>query len=77
MANSELARISKRSCLNLAVQLMAPVALKIVSSDILHKTEIGAALRLNLNNPNDIENAFNDIIEAGTKHYPKCRISTV
>ena len=47
-----------------------------MSPDILHKTEIGG-VRLNLNDPTEIEDAFNDIIEAGTKHYPKADIEGV
>ena len=75
MANSELARTAK-DAVSIWQGIKAPVALKIVSSDILHKTEIGG-VALNLNNANDIENAFNLIIEAGKTHYPDAKIDGV
>ena len=42
----------------------------------MHKTEIGG-VKLNLNNPIDIENAFNSIIDAGKTHYPNADIDGV
>ena len=75
MANSELARTAK-DAVSIWQGIKVPVALKIVSSDILHKTEIGG-VALNLNNANDIENAFNRIIEAGKTHYPDAEIDGV
>ena len=75
MANSEVAKSAKEA-ISIWSAINGPVALKIVSPDILHKTEIGG-VRLNLNDPTEIEDAFNDIIEAGTKHYPKANIEGV
>ena len=75
MANSELARTAKEA-VSIWQGIKAPVALKIVSSDILHETEMGG-VALNLNNTNDIENAFNRIIEAGKTHYPNAEINGV
>ena len=75
MANSELAKTAK-DAVSIWQGIKAPVALKIVSSDILHKTEIGGVV-LHLNNANDIENAFNRIIEAGKTHYPDAEIDGV
>lgn len=75
MANSEVAKSAKEA-ISIWSTINGPVALKIVSPDILHKTEIGG-VRLNLNDPTEIEDAFNDIIEAGTKHYPKADIEGV
>ena len=75
MANSELARTAKEA-VSIWQGIKAPVALKIVSSDILHKTEMGG-VALNLNNTNDIENAFNRITEAGKTHYPNAEIDGV
>lgn len=49
-----------------------PVALKLSSSDILHKTEAGA-LRLNLRSEQELEKAFHELSEVLAKNFPGAR----
>jgi acyl-CoA synthetase (NDP forming) len=53
-----------------------PVVLKIVSPDILHKTDIGG-VKLNLNNEAEVGNAYDEIISAAQKHEPSANIQGV
>jgi acyl-CoA synthetase (NDP forming) len=56
-----------------ANQLGYPVALKVLSPDITHKTEVGGVL-LNLNNQNDIRLAFDEITASVRSCAPQARI---
>lgn len=53
-----------------------PVVLKIVSKDIIHKTDVGGIF-LNLNSEKEVEQAFNQIIKNVKKHKPKARIDGI
>jgi len=53
-----------------------PVALKIVSREIIHKTDVGGVF-LNLNSEKEVEQAFNQIIKNVKKHKPKARIDGI
>src|SRR5512136_2954075 len=53
-----------------------PVVLKIVSPDILHKTDVGG-VKLNLNSEEEVGQAFDDIIKSAKKHKPKAKIDGV
>ena len=53
-----------------------PVVLKIVSPDILHKTDVGG-VKLSLNNKEDVGNAYDEIISAIKKHQPSAKIHGV
>jgi acetate---CoA ligase (ADP-forming) subunit beta len=53
-----------------------PVVLKIMSPDILHKTDVGG-VKLNLNNEEEVGKAFDEIISAAKKHNPKAKIDGV
>ena len=53
-----------------------PVVLKIVSRDIIHKTDVGGVF-LNLNSEKEVEQAFNQIIKNVKKHKPKARIDGI
>jgi acetate---CoA ligase (ADP-forming) len=50
-----------------------PAALKIVSPDIIHKTEFGG-VKLNLSNPEEIRSAAEDILTDALKHTSRDRI---
>jgi len=50
-----------------------PIVLRIVSPDILHKTDIGG-VALNLNSPEEIRQAFDRIITSVSKFMPRARI---
>lgn len=53
-----------------------PVALKVASPDIHHRTEIGAVIA-NLSQPSDIAGAYSTIIERTRQSEPKARIEGV
>lgn len=50
-----------------------PVSLKIVSKDILHKTDVGGVF-LFLDNKKSVEDSFNQIMKNVKKHAPKAKI---
>src|SRR3989339_906327 len=50
-----------------------PVVLKVVSGDILHKTEAGGG-RVGLKNEQEVEDAFNEMMFDISDHYPSAKI---
>jgi len=50
-----------------------PVVLKIVSPDIIHKFDVGGVI-LNLNSPNEVKNAYEQILKNIKKHKPNAKI---
>jgi acyl-CoA synthetase (NDP forming) len=67
---------TKKKVISSAAELGFPVVLKIVSPDILHKTDIGG-VKLNLNSEADVDKAYDEIIAAAKKHNPKAKIDGV
>lgn len=59
-----------------AAAIGAPVALKIQSPDILHKTEVGG-VRLNLASPEQVGPAYAALIAAAEAHAPSARVRGV
>ncbi len=53
-----------------------PVALKIVSPDITHKSDIGG-VKLNLNTPDEVKAAFDAIVAAARKAQPDAKVDGV
>ena len=53
-----------------------PVAMKIVSPEILHKTEIGG-VKLGVNGEDDVAAAFEAIMAAGKQHHPDATLEGV
>lgn len=53
-----------------------PLVLKIVSKDIVHKTDVGGVF-LNLNSEKEVEQAFNQIMRNVKKHKPKAGIDGI
>jgi acyl-CoA synthetase (NDP forming) len=53
-----------------------PVALKIVSPDVLHKSDSGG-VKLNVQNSTQARNAFREIMSSVKKSYPKARIEGI
>lgn len=53
-----------------------PVVMKILSPDILHKSDIGA-VKLNLGAPDEVGRAYADIMQAAATHAPDARISGI
>jgi acyl-CoA synthetase (NDP forming) len=67
---------SKDEAISLAVQLGYPVVLKIVSPDIIHKSDIGGVI-LNLGDESAVASAYDDIMAAAKKHQPSANIEGV
>jgi acetate---CoA ligase (ADP-forming) len=57
-------------------EIGGPVALKIVSPDILHKTEAGG-VKLGLSSPQDVSTATADILASARRYAPEARIDGV
>jgi acetyltransferase len=62
--------------LAIAEELGFPVAMKIHSPDITHKTEVDG-VRLGINNGRDVQNEFRDLVETARKRCPDARIKGV
>jgi acetyltransferase len=58
---------------SLASQIGYPVVLKILSPQIIHKTDAGG-VALDLNNETEVRNAFNRIVKAAKEHDPSAEI---
>ena len=56
-----------------AEKLGYPVVLRVVSPDILHKTDVGG-VALNLNSPTDVRTAFDQMMTSVNKFMPRARI---
>ncbi|MBN1635413.1 MAG: acetate--CoA ligase family protein [Deltaproteobacteria bacterium] len=56
----EVAR-SRKAAVEISNSIGYPVVLKIVSPDMIHKSDSGG-VKLDLKNPNDVRNAYNDLI---------------
>jgi acetyltransferase len=75
VAQTMVARNPTESLL-LAEQIGFPVAMKVDSPDLVHKTEAGG-VRLNIGNAPAVRNAYHDIIETVQRKHPKARINGV
>jgi len=67
---------SKDEAVSAAKKLGFPAVLKIVSPDILHKSDIGG-VKLNLTSEGDVGKAYDEIMAAVKKHDPKASIEGV
>jgi acetyltransferase len=72
---SEVANTAEEA-VECAVRLGYPVALKIVSPDILHKTDIGG-VALNLRSEEEVRYAFDDILVKVSKLMPQARLTGI
>ena len=59
-----------------AKKLGFPAVLKIVSPDILHKSDIGG-VKLNLNSEDEVGRAYDEIMATAKKHAPKAKVEGV
>ncbi len=75
VAQTMVAR-SATEALLLAEQLGFPVAMKVDSPDLLHKSDAGG-VRLNIGSAPAVRNAYHDIIETVQKRHPSARINGV
>src|SRR4030042_5368558 len=53
-----------------------PVALKITSPDVIHKTDSGG-VKLSLNNVTEVRKAYDEILKKARKQYPRAVIHGV
>lgn len=67
---------TKEEAVSRSKELGFPVALKIVSPDVLHKTDVGG-VKLSLKNEKDVGKAFDEIISSIKKHEPTANIQGV
>lgn len=58
------------------LDLTYPVAAKIESPDILHKSDVGG-VKLNIRNPEELEAAFEEVLNNAKAHCPDARINGV
>jgi acetate---CoA ligase (ADP-forming) len=72
---SELAR-TRQEAVTLAKKVGLPVAMKIVSPDVVHKTDIGA-VKLDLNSEEDVGEAFDEILKNVKANSPSAHIEGV
>jgi acetyl-CoA synthetase (ADP-forming) len=71
----ELAR-SEEEAVKFADAIGFPTVLKIVSSDIIHKSDVGGVI-VGLKNSDDVRHGYNQILQNVKKHDPKARIAGV
>ncbi len=72
MAKGEIAR-TLEECVDAAERIGYPVVLKIVSEDIIHKSDAGG-IALNLENRDEVIDAYQAIISSSGSKYPHARI---
>lgn len=72
VARHYLAKNEKQAA-DFAKKLGFPVALKVSSGQVLHKTDIGAVMA-GLHNPLDVVQAYRQIMKNVRRHYPKAKI---
>lgn len=71
----ELAK-TEDEALSFAEKIGFPTVLKIVSQDIIHKSDMGGVM-VGLNNKNDIQRAYKQILQNVMKHDPKAKIAGI
>jgi len=69
----ELVAASAEAATKAAQRIGYPVALKILSPDIRHKTEIGG-VRVGLANEAQVAKAYDEVIAAAQRHHPQARL---
>ncbi|RIX45570.1 MAG: GNAT family N-acetyltransferase [Rhodocyclales bacterium GT-UBC] len=75
VAQTMVARTATEALL-LAEQIGFPIAMKVDSPDLPHKTDAGG-VRLNITNAPAVRNAYHDIIDTVSKRHPNARINGV
>jgi acyl-CoA synthetase (NDP forming) len=75
VVETKLAR-TKAEAVSLSKKMGFPVALKIVSPDVVHKSDSGG-VKLGLVNAVQVGKAYSEIISAIKKHYPRAKIEGI
>lgn len=68
--------ISRDEAISITKEIGFPVVLKIVSPDIIHKSDAGGVM-LNLETPEQLANAYDRMLDQIKKKYPEARIHGV
>lgn len=72
MAGSKLTT-NANEAIKTANEIGYPIVLKVTSPDILHKTEVGA-VKLGIENNDDLRKSYQEVLRNAKKHYPKAKI---
>jgi acyl-CoA synthetase (NDP forming) len=72
VTNFEIAE-DETEAVKFAEEIGYPVVLKIVSSDIIHKSDIGGVI-INVKDAKDVQNAYKQIMDNVKKHKPNAKI---
>jgi len=75
IVEAKLAR-TKAEAVSLSKKIGFPVVLKIVSPDVVHKSDSGG-VRLGLDNAVQVGRAYSEILAAIKKHHPKAKIEGI
>jgi len=75
LAKGSLAQTARQSA-EVSSEIGAPLALKVMSPDLLHKTEFGGVI-LNVSSQNEAENAFGELVRRTVRHNPEARIEGI
>lgn len=67
---------SAKEAVDFANRIGYPVVAKVMSPDIVHKTEAGV-IKLNLKSSEELENAYSEIIDNAMKYNPNAQIAGV
>jgi len=68
--------VSREEALSISGQMGYPAVLKIVSPDVIHKTDSGG-VKLGIENADEAGRAYDEILESVKKHYPEADIRGV
>ena len=68
--------VSREQAIEISQKLGFPVALKIASADVIHKTDAGG-VKLGLKTATQVGKAYDDIMRAITKAFPQAKIEGV
>ena len=74
-AKESLAK-TDRDATQIAKKFNYPVVAKIISPEIIHKTEIGG-IRVNIKNEKELKEKFQKILSSAKKHHPQAKIEGV
>jgi len=72
---AKLAR-TKKEAISLSKEIGFPVVLKVMSPDVIHKSDSGG-VKLGLKNATQVGNAYSEIISAIKQDYPKAKIQGI
>ena len=75
VVEAKLAR-TKKEAVSLSKEMEFPVVLKVMSPDVIHKSDSGG-VKLELKNTTQVGNAYSEIVSAVRQHYPKAKIQGI